>query len=165
MRDIKKGQITVGLITLLLIGIVLSHLTIKYQDTTADTNTPKAVEAVKKPVPVTIEKTPEPKIEKVTIEFFDTDVIISGKSDSNTDNSNCPTILGGTCDTPDTTIITGIYGETKDGSPVHWDEDYSRIFFQTDDDALYLTSDNISVKIGDVIEVSEGAGGTMIPVN
>ncbi|MDQ6598029.1 hypothetical protein E2K98_29615 [Bacillus salipaludis] len=77
--------------------------------------------------------------------------------------------MGGTCDTPDTTIITGIYGETEDGNPVYWDDsggvnnDLS-IFFQTDD-AMYLTSKNINVKIGDVIEVREDDNGQMIPVN
>ncbi|AXN41011.1 hypothetical protein [Peribacillus butanolivorans] len=157
-------KITVGLIGLLLIGIVLSQcLTIKHQDTVVDTNTQNAVKEVKKPVAVTKEKEPEPKIEKVTIGFYDTDVIIRGKKDSNTDNGDCPAVLSGQCDYADTTIITGLYGETEDGSPVYWDEDYTKMFFQTDD-AMNLTFDNISVKVGDVIEVRD-EDGTMIPVN
>jgi cytoskeletal protein RodZ len=97
----------------------------------------------------------EPGERDVKITEFYIDTVIRKHNDKTYEGKN---------DYKDTQIIVGAIGVDEDGNEIYLDKDEVEQF-QTDDIALYLTSENIGIQVGDVIKVALDEYGDIIYTN
>ncbi|UOE58125.1 hypothetical protein [Cytobacillus oceanisediminis] len=148
-----KRIIPVLLVTLFLTWIVAYNISLGRQGTEeVESKVQEADTEMESEVPESESGGVTPGERDVTIKEFEFKTHIRGHNDETYQGKN---------DYPDFDVIVGAIGKDAYGNEIHLDEaEVSR--FQTDEIALYLTSDNIGIQIGDTIKVALDEYGEII---